>query len=191
MAKYDGFVWEKHDGLWRFYNPVRKVFYVNKGRYAATGKNIAAGKVHMDPLRGIIQSEYTTKRVREFEQAWYEQSHWAWEEKTGNVYRIRMKDGVQMGRLLCGCVPERRQVVQYLIDGDITIRDVYDVTAVHSKAVVSYHSDYQTKWSKEFDGKNIMALCVVKPKMTFNEILNVIYNEGGTVDGNGIIHAAE
>ena len=45
------------------------------------------------------------------------------------------------------------------------------------------------KWSVEMDGKNIMALMAVKPKMTFNEVVNVIVNEGGSVDNNGIIHA--
>lgn len=188
MAKYDGFVWEKHDGLWRFFNPVRKVFYVNKGRYAVNGKNIKAGKVHMDPKLGIIQSEYTTKRVQEFEQAWYEQDHWAWEEKTGNVYRIRMKEGAQVERKLCGQVSERRHVALYLIDGDITSRDEYSNQDIHRRLP---REDWkQVKWSKEFDGKNIMALCIVKPKMTFNEIMNVITNEGGTVDPDGTIHAA-
>ena len=186
MAKYDGFVWEKHDGLWRFYNPVRKVFYVNKGRYAINGKNVEAGKVHRDPLRGIIQSEYTTKRVREFDQEWYEQDHWAWEEKTGNVYRVRMKDGSQIERKLCGQVDERRHVVQYLVDGDITSRDAYDVTATHRRPP---REDWkQVKWCRDYDGKSIMELCLAKPKMTYNEIVNVITNEGGTVDKDGTVH---
>lgn len=186
MAKYDGFVWEKHDGLWRFYNPVRKVFYMNKGRYAVNGKNIEAGKVHMDPLRGIIQSEYTTKRVRTFEQAWYEQDHWAWEEKTGNVYRVRMKDGSQVERKLCGQVDERRHVIQYLVDGDITSRDEYNNQDVHRRPP---REDWKpVKWCRDYDGKNIMALCIAKPKMTYNEILNVIINEGGTVDKDGTVH---
>lgn len=43
-------------------------------------------------------------------------------------------------------------------------------------------------WSIEFDGKNVMALVAVKPKMTYSEILNVIQNEGGYVDSNGIVH---
>lgn len=188
MAHYENFVWEKHDGLWRFYNPIRRIYFKRTDRYAVNQKNLDAGKVHIDPKRGIIQSEYTVKSAKDFTQEWYEQSHWAWEEKTGNVYRIKMKDGVQMERKLCGCVPERRQVVQYLIDKDITIRDAYDITAYHSKVVTSHHSDYQTKWCREFDGKSILALCQVKPKMTFGEIKNVIENEGGSVDSMGIIH---
>jgi hypothetical protein len=38
------------------------------------------------------------------------------------------------------------------------------------------------------DGKSILALCALKPKMTFAEIKNVIENEGGSVDSMGIIH---
>ncbi len=43
-------------------------------------------------------------------------------------------------------------------------------------------------WSIEFDGKNVMALVAVKPKMTYAEILIVIRAEGGYVDSNGIVH---
>ena len=53
------------------------------------------------------------------------------------------------------------------------------------------HNMQLVKWSKEFDGKNIMALCIVKPKMTYNEILNIILSEGGTVDEDGTVHASK
>lgn len=43
-------------------------------------------------------------------------------------------------------------------------------------------------WSVEFDNKSILALLVVKPKMTYQEVLSVITNEGGYVDSEGIIH---
>lgn len=43
-------------------------------------------------------------------------------------------------------------------------------------------------WSIEFDGKNVMALVMLKPKMTYAEILIVIQSEGGYVDSNGIVH---
>lgn len=43
-------------------------------------------------------------------------------------------------------------------------------------------------WSVEFDGKNILALVAVRTDMTFGEIRNVIINEGGIIDNNGIIH---
>lgn len=43
-------------------------------------------------------------------------------------------------------------------------------------------------WCVELDGKNIMAALVAKPKMTYAEIVNIIKNEGGTIDSAGIVH---
>lgn len=47
---------------------------------------------------------------------------------------------------------------------------------------------YTCNWSVEFDGKNIMGLVALKPKMTYAEILIVIRAEGGYVDSDGIVH---
>lgn len=47
---------------------------------------------------------------------------------------------------------------------------------------------YTCNWSVEFDGKNIMGLVALKPKMTYAEILIVIQAEGGYVDSDGIVH---
>ena len=186
MANYENFVWEKHEGLWRFYNPVRKIYFKQTGRYVVNQHNLDAGKVHIDPKRGVIQSEYQIKGSRSFEQEWYEQDHWAWEESTGNVYRIKMKDGIQMERKLCGQVDERRHVVLYLIDRDITSRDEYSNQDLHRHPK---KEDWkQVKWCREFDGKSILALITLKPKMTFAEIKNVIENEGGSIDSMGIVH---
>lgn len=186
MAHYEGFVWEKHEGLWRFYNPIRRIYFKRTARYAVNQKNLDAGKVHIDPKLGVIQSEYTVKSSKDFDQEWYEQDHWAWEEKTGNVYRIRMKDGAQVEKKLCGHVDERRHVVHYLIDRDITSRDEWSSQDVHRH--LPKEELKTVKWCREFDGKSIVALCIVKPKMTFNEIKNIIINEGGSVDNAGIIH---
>jgi hypothetical protein len=47
---------------------------------------------------------------------------------------------------------------------------------------------YTHNWSIEFDSKNILALCAVRPKMSYAELLIVIRAEGGYVDSNGIVH---
>lgn len=47
---------------------------------------------------------------------------------------------------------------------------------------------YTCNWSVEFDGKNVMGLVALKPKMTYAEILIVIRAEGGYVDSNGTVH---
>lgn len=43
-------------------------------------------------------------------------------------------------------------------------------------------------WSVEFDGKSLLALLIVKDKMSYEEVVRVITNEGGYVDSEGIIH---
>ena len=43
-------------------------------------------------------------------------------------------------------------------------------------------------WSVEFDGKLILGLLILKEKMTYEEVVQVITNEGGYVDSEGIVH---
>ena len=43
-------------------------------------------------------------------------------------------------------------------------------------------------WSVELDGKSILSLLALKPKMSYREILDVIHAEGGYVDSNAVIH---
>lgn len=46
----------------------------------------------------------------------------------------------------------------------------------------------QVKWSRDFDGMSIIVLMAYRPKMTVAELRNVITNEGGRIDDQGIIH---
>ena len=48
----------------------------------------------------------------------------------------------------------------------------------------------QVKWSIMFNGKSILAFMAYRPKMTYKEIVDIIVNEGGSVDVNGIVHRA-
>ena len=43
-------------------------------------------------------------------------------------------------------------------------------------------------WSVELDGKSILSLLALKPKMSYREILDVIHAEGGYVDSEAVIH---
>lgn len=43
-------------------------------------------------------------------------------------------------------------------------------------------------WSVIWDGSHVALLVMQKPKMSYAEVLNVIHNEGGYVDSDGIIH---
>lgn len=42
-------------------------------------------------------------------------------------------------------------------------------------------------YSTEFDGKSILAIVALRPKMSYAEVLTIIKAEGGYVDENGIV----
>lgn len=192
MAK----IWEKYQGLWRWYNNEVFIPFKKTSKYAINDSNLRSGKVYIkQPAPGsgkpaeIIHKEYSKKGIMSHERQWFEQNHWAYDDKTGNVYRIKMEDGVQVERKLCSNVPigtTPQQVGLRIEDRDISVRDEYSTQDKHK--VFKDSKMYQTKWCREFNGKNILALVIAKPKMTFAEIKNVIVNEGGSVDSEGIIH---
>lgn len=181
---------EKHEGLVRFYKDTRKI--PTKRCYAITAANIKAGRIGAGPNGEPRPMQYRTFLT--FTQEWFEQDHWAWDDKTGNVYRIKMKDCHEVERKLCGNVStaySREAVLAQILDRDITIQQAYNSQDKHSRPKQIGAADVQLNtWSKEFDGKSIMALCILKPKMSFNEIKAVIESEGGSVDSQGIIHKA-
>ena len=191
-------IWEKHQGLWRWYSDEVFIPFKKKTQYSINDANLKSGKVFIkkySELSGkkpeLIQKEYTRKGMMSHPQQWFEQNHWAYDDKTGNVYRIKMEDGVEVDRKLCGCVPQGtspQQVGMRIKDRDITVRDEYSSQDRHSHVHWTIH--HENRWSVEFDGKSILALCILKPKMTYAEIKNVILNEGGTIDAEGIIHRA-
>lgn len=43
-------------------------------------------------------------------------------------------------------------------------------------------------WSVRFDNQHIMMIMLEKPKMSVHDIITVIRSEGGSVDGNMVIH---
>ena len=129
----------------------------------------------------------------EFDWAWDEQNHWCYDDKTGHVYRWQLENprigNVWKEKKLCGSVPAGtppEKVLAQILDRDITVNDAYNSQDKHRH--LPKEDWKQVKWCREFDGKNILALVIVKPKMTFAEIKNVIINEGGSVDSQGIIH---
>lgn len=208
---------KKHQGLWRFYHDTKKIPVKKTDTYVITDKNIARGKVVIkkgsskqvsgkgitagdEPITvtkpdGIECKTYTRKTMWEFEWHWWEQDHWAWDDKTGDVWRFKMsKDGDVLDKKKCGYVQpgtDPHRVLAQILDRDITINDAYDSQAKHYTPKddgVQYRTLY--KFSTEFDGKSILALCIVKPKMTYKEIVQIIEGEGGWVDDKGIVHAA-
>lgn len=205
MAK----VWEYHQGLWRWYNDERFIPFKKKVKYSINDANLKSGKVYVKKVdkvvvnkeqftqpvqvkKGeIVQKEYTKKGMMSHEQQWFEQNHWAYNMKTGEVFRVKMQDGVEVEHKLCGTVPlgtTPQQVGLRIEDRDITVRDAYNPEAPQSHTHWTVH--HENRWSVEFDGKNILALVILKPKMTYAEIKNIILNEGGSIDSEGIIHRA-
>lgn len=206
---------EKHQGLWRFYHDTKRIpikqtekyiindvnvkkgnVYIQKGSTKqVSGEGITAGNVPITVTKPdrLKQKTYTRKTMWEFEWHWWEQDHWAWDDKTGDVWRFKMsEDGDVLEKKLCGNVPagtDPHSVLAKILDRDITVQDVYNSQAIHRKPQVERFEDkHIVKWCREFDGKNILALVIAKPKMTYAEIKNVIVNEGGSVDSAGIIH---
>lgn len=47
---------------------------------------------------------------------------------------------------------------------------------------------YTQNWSVEFDNHSILEIVMKHSKMSYGEILEVIKNEGGYVDSNGVVH---
>lgn len=45
-----------------------------------------------------------------------------------------------------------------------------------------------SNWSTQYEGRHVLELVMAHAKMSYKEMLNVIQNEGGYVDSNGIIH---
>lgn len=189
----------RHEGLWRFYHNTRRIPVKQLKKYAINQHNFESGKVFIKEYSKqsgkspeLIQKEWVDKDFLEFEMSWDEQSHWAYDDKTGKVYRWVLDDQANTwkSKALCGTVApgtSAQAVLAQLLDGDITVRDEWNSQDKHR--VYKDGKLPTVKWCREFDGKSIVALCIVKNKMTYNEIVNVIVNEGGSVDSQGIIHA--
>ena len=185
----------KYEGLIRFYHPYKKIPIKQKNKYAINDKNLKNGNVFIKKTgygKELIQKEYTRMNMWVIETAWNEQDHWAYDPATGNVYRCYMKDYVCMEKRLCAVVPENtppENVLQQILDRDITVNGAYNSQDKHSGPIGERTPLKPVYWSKELDGKSIIILLTVYPKMTYNEIMMVLENEGATVDKQGIIHA--
>lgn len=171
-------------GLYRFYKDERMVPV--EGEYKQSIANYMAGRLNKDGSGKRYRTFLT------FKQEWYEQDHWAYGKKDGTwyVYRVKMKDGQEMSRTVVGDTGSIRYSDSAMWQ---RFKDrMYRVEVEPEKtycAKTIRHEDYGYYFSKEFDGKSLIALMMVKPKMTVEEIKMVIENEGGSVDKDLIIHA--
>lgn len=192
------FTIEKRAGLWRFYKDHFTLPLKKHGKYAINDSNLKSGRVFIKKHGGfgpvkaeIIQKEYVKANPWTVEIDYDEQSHWCYDDETGAVYRWQYagQPNQWLAKKLIGHVPigtPPKAVLAQILERDITVQQEYNTQDKHR--VFKEQKMYQTKWCREFDGKNILALVIAKPKMTFAEIKNVIVNEGGSVDSEGIIH---
>ena len=186
-----------HEGLVRFYHAEVLIPSKQVRKYQPTDANLKSGKVFIKETgygKELIQKTYTRKNMYTIHKEWYEQDHWAYDTKTGYVYRCYMQDGVCMEKRHCGTVPvgtPPENVLAQIKSRDITVQGAYSSQDKHSGPVGERikHSDYPVVWSKELDGKSVIILLTVYPKMTYEEIKTVLEAEGATIDKGGIIHA--
>lgn len=193
----------KHEGLWRFYHDHLWIPMVKTGKYAITSNNLKSGKVLIKSYSAmsgkkseIIQKEWKRKNPYTPDIQWCEQTHWAYNDETGEVFRWVLaerdvanvwKEKKLVGKVMPHTAP--KAVLAQILDRDITVADEYSSQDIHRRPQRTMN--VAPKWCVEFDGKNILALVLTKPKMSYAEIKNVIENEGGSVDTSGIIHRPE
>lgn len=188
------FTIEKRAGLWRFYKDSFTLPLKKHGKYAINDSNLKSGRVFIKQTgwgKQLIQKEYTKANPYTIEIDYDEQSHWCYDDETGAVYRWQVGEQANTWKKksLIGYVPigtRPEAVLAQILERDITVQQEWNSQDKHR--VYKDQQMYQTKWCREFDGKNILALVIAKPKMTYAEIKNVIVNEGGSVDSEGIIH---
>ena len=194
---------------YKFYKFEKKIPLKTLERYAVTRENFAKGRAKFVPtsaevhlskngyvtdkkLYGQIAGvEYTSTYMKTFSIDWHDQDHWSYSPSKGEVYRIKMDaEGNEINRTVVkrnmfGYKPEA--ILGQILDGEI--RNVPSVT--EGRRVAHDIANKALPWSIELDGKSILIALAARPKMTYNEIVNVIKNEGGSVDAAGIIHRPE
>ena len=60
-------------------------------------------------------------------------------------------------------------------------------TKLKRRSHIPHDISCHDRWWREYNGLSIFTLLAKYPKMTFNEIHNILYNEGGCIDENGLI----
>ena len=79
-------------------------------------------------------------------------------------------------------------IIAKIHDKEVTVSECKHVEDNLHRALRGPKLISTTNWSVEFDGKRLLALLIIKEKMTYEEVVRVITNEGGYVDSEGIIH---
>lgn len=117
-------------------------------------------------------------------------SYWSYirEDDCWNLYRVyknpanRRLAQYNIGKF----APE--SIIVRLADKDITVSDCKKIEDKESRVVGERTQIASVVWSNDFDGKSVFELMEHWQKMPYAHVKMVIENEGGSIDGNGIIH---
>lgn len=79
------------------------------------------------------------------------------------------------------------QIIAMLTDKDITVADCNKISQ-HETRSINKKVALTSNWSTRYDGHHVLELVMTHAKMSYREMLNIIQNEGGYVDSDGIVH---
>lgn len=200
--------WVVECNEYKFYKFEKKIPVSKVQRYAITGENYQKGRVKGVPYSAevhltkkgyvtdkklygpLVGKEYKRSTMLTFSIDWHDQDHWAYSPEKGEVYRVKMDangdevDRTVVRRNMFGYKPQA--ILGQILDGEI--RNVPNQQ--EGRRIAHDIVNKALPWSVEMDGKNILAILLTHPKMTYEEVVNIIKNEGGSVDKAGIIHRA-
>lgn len=108
------------------------------------------------------------------------------EDGSWNVYYVKRGSNRRLAQCNVGDVGPKA-ILARIHDRDISVSDCRKVEEEHGHQV-GERTMVGLFWSKEFDGKSVFDLMEQWPKMPYAHVKMVIENEGGSIDGEGIIH---
>ena len=106
------------------------------------------------------------------------------EDGSWNVYYVKRGSNRRLAQCNVGDVGPKA-ILARIHDRDISVSDCKQVEEHHGRVQQEIVGIF---WSKEFDGKSVFDLMEQWPKMPYAHVKMVIENEGGSIDGEGIIH---
>lgn len=125
------------------------------------------------------------KKTIPFEEA---PNYWEYicEDGSWNVYYVKRGSNRRLAQCNVGNVGPKA-ILARIHDRDISVSDCRKVEESPGHQV-GERTMVGLFWSKEFDGKSVFDLMEQWPKMPYVHVKMVIENEGGSIDGEGIIH---
>lgn len=139
----------------------------------------------MIPFRTKEGKKAYFKKEVPFEEA---PNYWEYIEEDGGFAMYYIKRGVDRRLARCNMPHYRPEgIIAMLKDRVISVHDC-SLVEERTGGIRGPKKLVTSNWAVEWDDKPILLLVMQKPKMSYAEIVRVITNEGGFVDGDGIIH---